>query len=472
MPSTVNVNNLTVVHKTSGGVATAFPDVCKTPAPAGPPIPLPYPNIAMSSDTASGSSTVKMDGNPIMIKSSYFAVSTGDEAGSALGVLSSKIKGKAYPKMYSFDVKVDGESVFRLTDIMCQNGGSPTNTPPASEVQAPLMSVMPPETDYKAPKITAMRWSKPEVVCGDPVDLEVTVENLQSSVTLQLDATVKSTDTSYKTFTIPVQSGSNTRDFITRQPPDWERTPEVVVDQYMFEGLERSEVLKFKTVPDAKELVGPKQRITPQFEQNPVTKVWAANGKNYGWEMCYEISIKDGVFQVLRKVDFALPDGASPSAAQKATWKAEIEAVWNRKFKIHRVECRRGDLCNCKDDGRCCVFPIHVLCEWGGGHGKKVDLHKGKNQGPWGSKSWWYSHTWWEDRKDVGVTVRAHEFGHLIGMFDEYMAGACDPLRKYTKGKNVMGSGANAEARHYQEYVDWFNAKTGSVLGETKTVEM
>ena len=53
MGVTVGVNNLSVVHKGSNGVTIAFPDVCKTPSPAGP-IPIPYPNIAKSSDTANG----------------------------------------------------------------------------------------------------------------------------------------------------------------------------------------------------------------------------------------------------------------------------------------------------------------------------------------------------------------------------------------------------------------------------------
>jgi uncharacterized Zn-binding protein involved in type VI secretion len=135
MPATLNVNNLTVVHSGSGGISTAFPDVCKTPTPAGP-VPIPYPNVAQSSNTADGSSTVKVDGNPIMLKGSNFSMSTGDEAGSAMNVMSSKIKGKAEPMLYSMDVKMDGQNVFRLTDMMLQNCGS-AGTPPASEVQAP-----------------------------------------------------------------------------------------------------------------------------------------------------------------------------------------------------------------------------------------------------------------------------------------------------------------------------------------------
>lgn len=142
MPATVNVNKRTVVHASSNGVASAFPDVCKTPAPPAPPVPIPYPNVAMSSDTASGSSDVKMDGNPIMLQGSNFATSTGDEAGSLGGVASNTIKGKAEFVAYSFDVKVEGKCVPRLGDMMVQNKQSSPNTPPFPEVQPPTVAVV------------------------------------------------------------------------------------------------------------------------------------------------------------------------------------------------------------------------------------------------------------------------------------------------------------------------------------------
>lgn len=136
MPASTSVNMRTVVHASSSGVATAFPDVCKTPSPAGP-IPIPYPNIAQSSDTAQGSSAVKIDGNPVMLQGSNFSTSTGDEAGSAGGVVSSSTKGKAEFIVYSFDVKIEGKSVPRLGDLMVQNKGGSPNTPPFPEVQPP-----------------------------------------------------------------------------------------------------------------------------------------------------------------------------------------------------------------------------------------------------------------------------------------------------------------------------------------------
>jgi len=121
MPVTVSVNHPeTVVHQASMGMAKTELDVCKTPTPGGP-VPTPYPNIAMSAQTADGSTTVKCDGNSIMLKDSNFSMSSGDEAGSIGGVKSNVIKGQADPMNYSFDVKVEGKNVFRRSDPMMQN---------------------------------------------------------------------------------------------------------------------------------------------------------------------------------------------------------------------------------------------------------------------------------------------------------------------------------------------------------------
>ncbi len=135
MGVTVGVNNLSVVHKDSGGVTIAFPDVCKTPSPGGP-IPIPYPNIAMSSDTDQGSKSVKVDGNSVCLKDSCFKTSTGDEAGTAGGgVASSKTKGKAEFVNFSMDVKIEGKNVPRALDPMLHNN---KNTPPVPLIQGPV----------------------------------------------------------------------------------------------------------------------------------------------------------------------------------------------------------------------------------------------------------------------------------------------------------------------------------------------
>ena len=138
MPVTVSVNAMSVVHAGSNGISTAFPDVCKTPAPPAPFVPIPYPNIAQSSDTDKGAATVKCDGNPTCVKDSNFKTSSGDEAGSLFGVVSSKNKGKAEFVNFSFDVKFEGKNVARAFDLMLHND---KNTPPFPVLQGPAMAM-------------------------------------------------------------------------------------------------------------------------------------------------------------------------------------------------------------------------------------------------------------------------------------------------------------------------------------------
>ena len=141
MGVTVGVNKMSVVHKDSGGVTIAFPDVCKTPTPGGP-VPIPYPNIAKSGDTDKGSKTVKCDGNPVCLKDSNFKTSTGDEPGTLKGIASSKTKGKAEFINFSFDVKIEGKNVARALDLMLHNN---KNTPPSPVIQEPVIVVIPDE---------------------------------------------------------------------------------------------------------------------------------------------------------------------------------------------------------------------------------------------------------------------------------------------------------------------------------------
>ena len=137
MSVSVGVNKLSVVHQDSSGITTCFPDVCKTPTPGGP-VPIPYPNIAKSSDTAKGTQKVKCDGNPTCVSDSNFMVSSGDEAGSLLGVASNKVKGKAEFVNYSFDVKFEGKGVARAFDLMLHND---KNTPPFPVLQGPVVPI-------------------------------------------------------------------------------------------------------------------------------------------------------------------------------------------------------------------------------------------------------------------------------------------------------------------------------------------
>jgi hypothetical protein len=120
MPCTVFANGRGIVHQQSGGLSTVFPDVCKTPTPGGP-VPIPYPNIGQASDTSGGPSSVKVDGCMPMVKGAKYRMTSGDEAGSAGGVLSGGIKGEAEFMLYSLDVKLDGKNACRMGDPLFHN---------------------------------------------------------------------------------------------------------------------------------------------------------------------------------------------------------------------------------------------------------------------------------------------------------------------------------------------------------------
>lgn len=120
MPNTF-ANGRGISHAGSNGMSIVFPDVCKTPAPPGSPLPIPYPNTGRSSDTSGGPTSVTVEGKMPMVKGAKYQTTTGDEAGSVGGIMSSSTKGEAEFMMYSFDVKLDGKNVCRLGDPLFHN---------------------------------------------------------------------------------------------------------------------------------------------------------------------------------------------------------------------------------------------------------------------------------------------------------------------------------------------------------------
>ena len=120
MPCTVH-NIAGFAHKGSGGMSLVFPDVCKTPAPPAPPIPIPYPNLGKSSDTSQGTTTVEADGNMVMVKGAKYLMSSGDEPGSLGGVISNVFKQECEFLMYSFNVMLEGKNVCRMGDPLWHN---------------------------------------------------------------------------------------------------------------------------------------------------------------------------------------------------------------------------------------------------------------------------------------------------------------------------------------------------------------
>ena len=109
-----------------GGQCFAFPDTCLTPAPPAPPIPIPYPNIGMMMQAVppSCSKKVMIMNQPIIVLMSTISMTSGDEAGANMGVMSGMIKGPVSFKKGSSKVMVEGQPVVMHLGPAAQNGAS------------------------------------------------------------------------------------------------------------------------------------------------------------------------------------------------------------------------------------------------------------------------------------------------------------------------------------------------------------
>lgn len=118
-----------------GGMCFAFPDVCKVPAPPAPPVPTPFPNMAMCAAALAPtcSLTVKFANKPVLTIASEIPMSSGDEAGVAGGVVSGMIKGPVRYRRGVSTVLVEGKPVVTALSPTGQNGSN-ANAPAGAQV--------------------------------------------------------------------------------------------------------------------------------------------------------------------------------------------------------------------------------------------------------------------------------------------------------------------------------------------------
>jgi hypothetical protein len=127
----VFANGLGVSGKaTDNKTIAAMPDVCLSPPPppAGP-VPIPYPNFGMASDTTDGCTSVFIKGKEAGKKNaSKYSKITGDEpATRSFGgsVVTANITGPLKFQAYSFDVIFEGGGAERFTDLTSTNHSNP-----------------------------------------------------------------------------------------------------------------------------------------------------------------------------------------------------------------------------------------------------------------------------------------------------------------------------------------------------------
>lgn len=196
------------------------------------------------------------------------------------------------------------------------------------------------------------------------------------------------------------------------------------------------------------------------------------NPAGYGWSANYDVEFRDGTIYVYGRIKLVPQSGLTITAAMKQSWKQEIEGYWNGLYRAHRRDCGRGS--SCPDTFHCCKYDIQIVCDFvDSGELTRVDVHPGAAAGPWGSESWWYSSRWWQNTSDnVPESVRAHEFGHNIGLYDEYAKGALapgiDPNTYTFDRRSIMKSGRHPRQNHFTAWL----ASLGTMVNERLRVQM
>ena len=125
----------------AGGMCFAFPDVCKTPAPPLPPIPIPYPNMGMCNQATGFSMKVKICMKEGLTTKSKIPQSNGDEAGAAGGVVSGMIKGPVKFTSGSTKVKFEGNPAVKMLSPSAHNGSN-ANMPAGMQTVPSQFKVM------------------------------------------------------------------------------------------------------------------------------------------------------------------------------------------------------------------------------------------------------------------------------------------------------------------------------------------
>jgi hypothetical protein len=208
-----------------------------------------------------------------------------------------------------------------------------------------------------------------------------------------------------------------------------------------------------------------KQKATEQHyelkDPADASKGWGL--ESYEWDTKYDIAYTRTQLRVRVKIGFK---GQTATAAHKQLWRAGIRNRWNGHFHL--------------DNGTTKLAfdfdPVWV----NSGAQHTIELHPPVTTG-WreNSGNWYVGPTANADptktRDSTTGDTAAHEFGHLIGLEDEYRLTAADFQRLVGTAPTAAdkaGLGApgfshpglmtagigDVEARHLTTFVDWLNA--------------
>lgn len=166
----------------------------------------------------------------------------------------------------------------------------------------------------------------------------------------------------------------------------------------------------------------------------------ASNG--FTWNYRYDVVLKQSALIVKVGINTIPAQGLNRFDLDrvKPAWEKGIERIWSHRFALETSEGRR--------------YPIIVDVSFKGprfhhdvivrpGSGRTDELN-------------------WNVLDSLALV--SHEFGHMIGMYDEYHKGALAPQGAIIDPASIMTSNpagdAAPHARHYEPFRSWFVSKT------------
>ncbi|MRW92293.1 PEP-CTERM sorting domain-containing protein [Duganella sp. FT80W] len=161
----------------------------------------------------------------------------------------------------------------------------------------------------------------------------------------------------------------------------------------------------------------------------------------YSWNYSYTRSFDGDKMVKDIQIKFSFDADLNYSDTQKSDYikkvEAGVEGIWDNKYAI-------------KDNATGKLIPILVDVTTDGPFNQNVQVHAGAGRSD--MLNWYVGD---------GASVNAHEVGHMMGLYDEYIGGAVNQYPNPTLSNDgLMGLGAlNANptmyARYYQQYYDY-----------------
>lgn len=192
----------------------------------------------------------------------------------------------------------------------------------------------------------------------------------------------------------------------------------------------------------------------------PETKTIACASGVFGWTGKFDIKCLNDEITVTVLIKLLNREGPKPAAgvalpaigdpvsdADKASMKADVEGKLSQKVSLLRKNCAFGEACSCPRT----ITIVVSFVEAGAHH--EVNLFQGPGRA--NATNW--------TRVKTRDNSWAHETGHLLGWYDEYVGGAVGTAPRWQPdaAANIMNVGLTVPPEYGWDFRDWYQEKSG-----------